>query len=1150
MTWLTGFLLLNFLQMVISQCMVYQVPPQSFQLPCVPPDETSDLPLPDGIAENPPSLNEEHTTIKANTTALMAEDHFLCCRWSDTHIDCVVYTAEMESEAFTYSDTDVVTSRQIDSVCNLQFWTKEKTEELFCIVELSTKSSYLNEEFTINLLYALTDVSLEGISTNSLKDNFTVTPCNPVTRQKYECRISSAKLNHTYVMLLKITEGAALLQSPLMSVSPMDIVKPEPPFHLQTEMTDKGQLKISWSSLGSASYPLQYEVKCFANSTKNVWQVVEITTESSLILSSALLGSSYVVQVRCKRRNGLGLWSDWSTPYNLNLQDVMYFPPKILASVGTNVSFYCVYKTKNQVISSKKIVWWLNLVKEIPRSQYTLVNDCIGKVTLVNLHKMKPKGNFLFNALYCCNENKECNHRYAELYIVDVNINITCETYGNLQKMTCRWSSSTDPLLLESSLLLRYYRSDVYCSESPSMPSKSEVKECSSQTNNSYECIFQPFYLLSGYTMWIEIKHSLGTLTSQPVCILPKEVVKPFSPSSVKAEITREAGQLHVNWKNPELPKTDLQFQIRYAVNGTEITWKMHEVSPASGSSASLDVQDPCVIHIVQVRCSVIDGVGYWSDWSRPAYTVVKDIRAPLRGPEFWRTVNEDPVRNLKNVTLFWKPLSKNLSLCSVLDYVVEHTTSENVTWSDYVENDTSYTFSWMEDIHTIKILAINSIGASSVNFILTLSQQMTTVNIVESFNAYPVNSSCVIVSWTLLPSSYVITSFVIEWENLNEEEQVKWMMAPSNVRKFHLYGNFILIEKYRFSLYTLIPEGVTKPAVTDGFSKGGTEKQNDVIFSVILPLVISCLVLLLAALLILHQRLKNIFWDDIPNPKNCSWAQGVNFQKPETFEHHFLKHPEALSVGLLLLEREIVLEDISIDNAVKTEDKQDVLAVGSLFAAIQDDSACSSSHFNSNSLSESVHDVETSEGTTGQSNVKYATIICSSESSGLSIEPPRDFRNSFGRCLLDHDSLVSTSFSSTSWLVGNQAFLILPSCHPDPPRKALSFSVVSSEGFSEPSDQDKIFTEEDTPERSMFYLGMSSIKRSENNIFLTENSKMMCHVHTNALFKGMRFPPNTSCELNPFISKCESPGQTFIPYMPQFQTLTIKLHETASSKA
>ncbi|XP_060087950.1 leptin receptor isoform X2 [Heteronotia binoei] len=910
-------------------------------------------------------------------------------------------------------------------------------------------------------------------------------------------------------------------------------------------MTDKGQLKISWSNPSPKSYPLQYEIKYFANTTKNVYQAVEITMETSLILSNTLLDSSYVVQVRCKSIYGPGLWSDWSSPFNLSLQDVMYFPPKILASIGTNVSFYCIYKNKNKTISSKKIVWWLNLAKEVPRSQYTLVNDFVGKVTLINLDAMKPGGNFLFNALYCCNENKECNHRYAELYIIDVNINITCETYGNLQKMTCRWSTSTDRLLSESTLLLRYYRSDVYCSESSSMPSDSEVKECHSQRNNSYECIFQPFYLLSGYTMWIEIKHPLGTLTSQPVCILPKEVVKPFPPFSVKAEITREVGMLNVNWNNPELPKSDLQFQIRYAVSGVEVTWEMHEVSAVSGSSANIEVQDPCAVYIVQVRCSILDGVGYWSDWSRPAYTVVKDIKAPLRGPEFWRVVNEDPVKKQKNVTLFWKPLVKNLALCTVLDYVIEHTTSENITWSDYVENDTSYTFPWTEDVHTIKVIAINSVGASTVNFIITLSQQMNAVNIVKSLSAYPMNSSCVIVSWMLSPAIYIVTSFVIEWTNLNEE-QIKWIMVPSHIRKCHIYDNFILIEKYRFSVYPIIPEGVAKPTVTEGFSKGGIEKQNHMNFYVIFPLVIMCFIFLLGALLILHQRMKTLFWDDVPNPKNCSWAQSVNFQKPETFEHLFLKHPEALSIGPLLLEPEIVLEDITIHKPMKNEDKQDLLAVDSLFATIQDvelDSACSSGHFNSDSIV-----AETSEGAAGQSNVKYATIISNCLLNGL-YEPPRDIDSSFETCFLGHDSLIPASFSNSSWAMRSQTFLVLPDGHPVTPRKMVSVSAASSEGFSEPSDQDRCFNEEHSLQRNMFYLGMSSIKRSENDIFLTENSNMMCHFHTSALFRGMKFPQDMCSDLKPFIRKCETSIQTFLPYMPQFQTLTIKLHEAASSK-
>ncbi|XP_060133446.1 leptin receptor-like [Zootoca vivipara] len=271
---------------------------------------------------------------------------------------------------------------------------------------------------------------------------------------------------------------------------------------------------------------------------------------------------------------------------------------------------------------------------------------------------------------------------------------------------------------------------------------------------------------------------------------------------------------------------------------------------------------------------------------------------------------------------------------------------------------------------------------------------------------------------------------------------------------------------------------------------------------------------------------------------------------EPETFEHLFLKHPEALSFGPLLLESEIVLEDISIEKAMKNEDKQDLLAVDSLFATTQDlehDSACSSGHFNSDSLSENVHDAETRGGMTGQSNIKYATIFTNSMSSGL-YEPPKDLSSSFVRGFLGHDSLVPTSFSGSSWAVGNQSFLLLPDCDECLPPQKLSLSVVSSEGFSEPSEQDRTFNEEDSPKRSMFYLGMSSLK-SENDIFLTESSNGVCHFHTNALVGGMKFPQDITSDLNPFINKCEAPVQAFIPYMPQFQTMAIKLHETASGK-
>lgn len=103
---------------------------------------------------------------------------------------------------------------------------------------------------------------------------------------------------------------------------------------------------------------------------------------------------------------------------------------------------------------------------------------------------------------------------------------------------------------------------------------------------------------------------------------------------------------------------------------------------------------DLCAVYAVQVRCKRLDGLGYWSNWSTPAYTIVTDIKGlqrfcervlkmhkyvlpmwlksnpskntyttwapcyfavPIRGPEFWRIINEDNTKKERNVTLLWK---------------------------------------------------------------------------------------------------------------------------------------------------------------------------------------------------------------------------------------------------------------------------------------------------------------------------------------------------------------------------------------------------------------------------------------------------------------------------------------------------------------
>ncbi|KFV42786.1 Leptin receptor, partial [Tyto alba] len=848
------FMFADFLQMAVAHCMVHQILPRNFTLPCMFLNETFLSPFSAGVVESWSGLRREHGASETKPPLLMNEESFLCCLWSDSIIDCSLYRASMQARRFIPSEINISASQEIDSNWNIECWIRSKLDLLVC--SLQFLKLHLRADLKVNLLYAVSELSLGDVSTRSLKGPVTVARCECREPDKCECCVPSLGLNHTYIMWLKVMVGVTPLWSPLMSVKPIDIVKPEPPVNLHLEMTEEGQVKICWSDPVLMPYPLQYEVKISANSGQNGWQMVQVALETSLAIDNILLDSSYLVQVRCRNRHGAGFWSDWSTPGNLNLgAEVLYFPPKILSSVGSNVSFYCIYKNKTKIVVSKKIVWWLNLAEEIPESQYTLVNDRVSKVTLFNLKATKPRGSFFYNALYCCHQNRECHHRYAELYVVDVNINITCETDGYLTKMTCRWSANPNTLLLGSSLQLRYHRSRIYCSDFPSTSPKSEVKECHLQKNHSYECTFQPIFLLSGYTMWIEFKHFLGTLESSPTCVVPADVVKPLPPSNVKAEITRNVGLLNVSWTNPVFTNNDLTFQIRYAVNRKAMTWELYEVSSAPTRSAVIKVQKLCVEYVVQVRCRELDGSGYWSNWSSSAHTLVKDIKAPLQGPEFWRIIVEDPARRQKNVTLLWKPLMKNRSLCSVSRYVIKHRTPGNTTWSEYVDNGTTSLFPWTEHTHTVTVLAMNSIGVSSVNFDLTLSQQMSTVNAVQSLSAYPVNSTCVILIWTLSPQMYVITSFIIEWKNLNKEEEMKWVRVPPNISKYYIYDHFILIEKYQFSLYPVFAGGVGKARVTDHFTKGGYENENNASLYVVLPIIISTSVLLLGALLVSHQR-------------------------------------------------------------------------------------------------------------------------------------------------------------------------------------------------------------------------------------------------------------------------------------------------------
>lgn len=132
---------------------------------------------------------------------------------------------------------------------------------------------------------------------------------------------------------------------------------------------------------------------------------------------------------------------------------------------------------------------------------------------------------------------------------------------------------------------------------------------------------------------------------------------------------------------------------------------------------------------------------------------------------------------------------------------------------------------------------------------------------------------------------------------------------------------------------------------------------------------------------------------------------------------------------------------------------------------------------------------------------------------------------------------------------MGNQAFLLLPDQPGSRPSKTLSLSLISSEGFSEPSDQDDTFPDGGSPERSLYYLGIASLEKRESDIFLTESSGVMCQFHTADLLRDVGFLQNTPPSLNTFIQSSFN-YKAIVPYMPQFQMPAAKVQDATENSS
>ncbi|CAH2310940.1 leptin receptor isoform X1, partial [Pelobates cultripes] len=1094
-------------------------------------------------------LNSSRTFRCQDILNVNTQEQFSCCVWDDIYSN---YSRDNEFDrtkdtilAYFSSDIQLLGDFEVDTWQQERLHWMNRYESIHLVHEIHSQPGTRSAEQSAVVVVPLLEGGHLSWSHSLLAQNNSreSVPCNCLSYPRCVCFLPFVNASEGYVLWLHIFNDTTEFVSPGMAVSPSNIVKTNPPDELKMEITEQGTLKVLWSKPKFVQTDLQYLVKHYTNTSVNGTQVFNLVNETSLIIENVVPCSTLLVEVRCKSLHNTSIWSDWSSPAVFNPQDVIYFPQKVLASSGSNVSVHCIYCDGGRVVPSKEIRWWFNLAEKISDRQYSVVSEYAGKVSLTNLNKTKPKGKFNYDVLHCCIQSNKCHHRYAEIHVLDTNINISCQTEGRQTAMTCRWDAKQIPIRDNISLELKYYRNKVYCSETHRDPNASSLADCLLQRDGFYECIFQSVYILSGYTMWIEIKHPLGILHSPPVCVMPIDVVKPLAPSRVEALITEGNGDLYVSWKRPALPAYELQYQIQYGVQGKETQWefffffKMIDIS--KNESITVQVKEICASYTVHIRCRRSDGSGYWSDWSGPVHTVLKDIRAPLKGPDFWRIIQNNPIQKGENVTLLWQPLAKEYSLCSIRRYKVYHQTPKNASWSEDIEDTTTYAFTMMDDVQTVTVLAINSLGCSYMNRHLTFSHKISAVSAVRSFSVYLINSSCVVAMWTLLPSLYTPSEFVVEWRNLRKEADVRWTFIPANVTRYYIEDVFFIIEKYVFSLYPIFPEGVGSPTFTYGFTNVDlTEPPNDTGLYVILPIIILSSLLLAGTLMVSHQRMKQMFWKDVPNPKYCSWAQGVNFQKPDTLENLFIKHHEHLAPNsVYLLEPETSFENLSIDKAFQKEHVDDISIVNGLFTVVDDpdhDSACatSSSCVYEDGVEETIYT-----SVICQSSVKYASIINNPQQRENYINERKVSASSFDGCFLENKTLVIGNLEDEQ-----QSFIILSGLQPKQPSKQSSNSTVSSEGFSEPSDHEESFADFCNIERSLYYIGLDSSQQSEAENYFSENPLETYPFQENIPYKQMDFIKDTSSEFITNSYDNRGSVKNVISYMPQFQVHPTKL--------
>ncbi|XP_076133984.1 leptin receptor isoform X1 [Alosa pseudoharengus] len=959
-----------------------------------------------------------------------------------------------------HQDNSTDTTHGSTGVClNIMCWLDEEKENLICIRKLQSASA--DRLVTISLRHWPA-----GADTGAYREQCEENSGCRCTEDDHTCSVALEGGHANVSVMVNVTDARGSI---LSSVTHINTQWLNPPDNLHYTTDQQKEVVLRWSPPQPEA--LRYQVRLFSSKQPD-WQFLPAVKDSWLALRDLSEHTLYTVQVRSQSLQFQEHWSNWSQPLYLCLSDTCYMPEVVFASPGSEVTVYCIIQDTRW--NATNVRWWLNGKDPIPESQYRAINDHVSAVTW---RTMAAGVHFLL----CCAKGEKdlCSHIYPKVFTKgNYNTTIDCQTtVDSTNKMTCTWNKE---VLSEDQLMYKWYdgRCEDMQMEEELTNSVSQVTKCPSGGVGHRKCTLETVRLISCYKLWLEEVGGEGQVKSHPVYVTPFDLMKPTPPSNIQA-VSMPNGTMRLAW-SPADPGYELEYKVRY----TAITEKasLQYLGPQLESWAEVVVAEPCVVYKVEVQCKRHNGSGYWSDWSEPHMSTIKNSLAPERGPEFWRQLKEDSMRNQVNVTLLFKALSIEDPPRCVEGLVVQHQSSGGAMWSSETALGASHAFLLGQEPLTVTVMARNSVGDSSNNHILTLTRSPKRQS-VQSFTARVINSTCVDLSWTLLPGGPAPLAFVIEWPHPNGElqqrgqaaENVQWIRVPPSDRAayvhafFPLTGHFYGAEQHKFTLYTLYKDGEGKPVQC-------ISSREDPAAYMLLMIIAFLAVVLFVTLIISQNQMKKLMWKDVPDPNKCSWAQGVDLKKVENIESLF-RHPDGLTACPLLLISEVVSEAEVVEKTVPATFQKEMETGG----ISKETTVLMPTHM---SLSDSVSAEPVSGGTSGiletpessgqsavsgQSSVTYATVL-------LNDQPcQRHKHNQENLSSSSDEGNFSANNSDISGSLGlwEMEQAVLETGETDP-RHSSSYNSVELEFSENSEEEDEVLTSRRVSSE-LYYLGMGS---------------------------------------------------------------------------